>query len=149
VERRSIRRTACAGAIAAAIIGAAAAGGGSAEAAEQAPVIGCGPASPRGIIARVRPGDCVMYSLGTGDAGYWSIRGITWRSWGGRVAPARGTSVGRNPESGEVIRHPARVRATGLRRGCDGRPWYSRARVSVGFGWVTLRLATCPGPLPD
>jgi len=118
-------------------------------AAPQAPVIACGPAGPRGIIARIRPGDCVMYNLGSGDAGYWSIRGIRWRSWGGRVAPARGTSVGRNLESGEVIRRPARVRATGLRNGCDGRLWYSRARVTVGFGWVTLRLATCPGPLPD
>lgn len=146
---RPIRRPGTLGLLAAALIAAVVAGGDGASAAAPAetPVIGCGPASPRGIIARVRPGDCVMHSLGTGDAGYWSIRSIRWRGWGGRVAPANGTSVGRQIETGEVIRLPAKVRATGLRRGCDGRLWYSRARVSVGHGWVTLRLATCPGPV--
>lgn len=117
--------------------------------ASDTPRVGCGPASPRGIIARVRPGDCVLYSLGTGDAGYWSVRGLRWAGWGGRIAPAAGTSVGRNPETGAVIRRPVRVRLRGLRRGCDGRRWYSRARVTGGFGGVTLVLATCPGPLPD
>jgi hypothetical protein len=145
-----IARTALLCAVVALLLGAGAAAAAPAEAAApDTPVIGCGPAGPRGIIARVRPGDCVMYSVGMGDAGYWSIRRMTWSSWGGRIAPARGTSVGRNPETGEVVRRPARLQARGLRRGCDGRRWYSRVRVTVGFGWATLRLATCPGPLPD
>ncbi len=119
----------------------------SAAPAPDTPRVGCGPAGPRGIIARVRPGDCVMYSLGTGDAGYWSIRGIRWEGWGRRIAPGDGASVGRNPETGQVIRRPVRVLLRALRRGCDGRRWYSRARVTGAFGGVTLRLATCPGPL--
>ena len=72
--------------IAAALAAAPGADRAAAQAAET-PVIGCGPAGPRGITARVRPGDCVMYSLGTGDAGYWSIRNIRWRSWAGGSPP--------------------------------------------------------------
>jgi hypothetical protein len=109
----------------------------------------CGPAGPRGVIPRVRPGSCVLHGVGSGDLGYWPLRRLRWRAWRRTVARAVGVTVGRNPETGDVLRTRVTVRATRPRRGCDGRLWFTRARLSIRGGALTLVLATCPGPPPD
>jgi len=112
----------------------------------EVPVVGCGPVGRRGIVARIRPGDCVVYDQGSGDAGYFSIRNLRWRSWGPAAATARAVSVGRQFETLRVIRTPVLVRFSGAGRGCDGRLWFTKARISFSSGgFYTADLAGCPG----
>jgi hypothetical protein len=92
---------------------------------------------------RARPGACVILQPGRGDAGYWALRELRWRGWGRVPALAVGVAQGRPPEPGDARRLRVRLSLSGLRRGCDGRLWYSRARIDVRGGSVLSRLPTC------
>lgn len=100
-----------------------------------------------GDVARARPGTCVILGLGFGDAGYFALRNLRWTGWGTPSAAARGVHLSVGFETEVVTRIPARVTLGRLRRGCDGRRWYTAVRVSLNGGRpLGMRLPSCPGP---
>lgn len=101
-----------------------------------------------GDVGRVRPGACAILGLGMGDAGYWSLRELRWTRWGTKSAVATGVSQSRPLTGGGARRLRVRVDLTRLVEGCDGRRWYSRARMETRFGVQRLRLPTCAGRRP-
>lgn len=96
------------------------------------------------ITAKRRPRACVFQDERyLGDAGYNEVRGLGWASWAGSTAGARGVSVGYDYAKDALVRSPVAVRLSRAVRGCDGRLWFSRARV----GSIRVHLPTCPGAL--
>lgn len=100
-----------------------------------------------GDTGRAKPGTCVILGLGFGDAGYHALRNLRWTGWGAPTATARGIHMSVGFETEAVTRIPARVTLGRLRRGCDGRRWYTSVRVSLNGGRpLGMRLPSCPGP---
>lgn len=110
----------------------------------EVPVVGCNRQGK--IAARVRPGACVFQDQRyPGDAGYNEVQGLRWTGWGEDAASSPGVAVGYSFATESVVRRPTQVRLSAPRRGCDGRLWYSRARILYSGRWSAVELPTCPG----
>lgn len=96
-------------------------------------------------VGRTRPAACVVLGLGLGDSGYFDLRALRWSSWGAPAATARGNYLAVGFETGTVRRIAVRVTLTRPRRGCDGRRWYTRIRITDATSGFVMRLPTCPG----
>lgn len=96
--------------------------------------INCGPRvalASSAIVARQHPRKCDIWGEPPNVANLRLLRRARWSGWGTDSAVANGRLLNTQPGMGGPASYPARVRLFRIRRGCDGRRYYTRVQVAV------------------
>src|ERR1700728_4433848 len=143
-----MRRTRLAGLIAA--TGLLGAGSLAAASATKSVDVNCYPPTPQSVTPvlqeRAHPERCALQGEPESEADLVQLTHAHWSGWGGASAVTDAQALNNQPGMGGPASYPIHVTLSDIRRGCDGKLFYTRARVSSSYGTGKLRLTpTCKG----
>lgn len=94
--------------------------------------------------ARQHPTSCDIQGEPEDEADLLQLTQAGWSGWGAASAEAHGQARNNHPGMGGPSSYPVSVSLFRIRSGCDGRRFYTRARITTSYGTGTLRLVpTC------
>jgi hypothetical protein len=95
--------------------------------------VNCGPRvdTSSAVVARQHPRKCNIWGEPPNIANLRLLRRMRWSAWGTASAVASGRLLNAQPGMGGPTSYPVRVRLFRIRRGCDGRLYYTRAQAAV------------------
>lgn len=94
--------------------------------------------------ARQHPTSCDIQGEPEDEADLLQLTQADWSGWGAASAEAHGQALNNHPGMGGPSSYPVSVSLFRIRSGCDGRRFYTRARITTSYGTGTLRLVpTC------
>jgi hypothetical protein len=93
---------------------------------------------------RAHPERCALQGEPESEADLVQLVHAHWSGWGSASAVAVGQALNNQPGMGGPASYAVHVTLSDIRRGCHGRIFYTRARVSSTYGTGQLRItATC------
>jgi hypothetical protein len=112
--------------------------------------VNCYPPNARSVTPelqeRAHPERCALQGEPESEADLVQVTHAHWSGWGSASAVTEAQALNNQPGMGGPASYPIHVTLSGIRRGCDGKRFYTRALVSSRYGTGKLRLTpTCKG----
>jgi hypothetical protein len=112
--------------------------------------VNCYPPNPHSVTPelqeRAHPERCALQGEPESEADLVQLTNAHWLGWGSASAVTKAQALNNQPGMGGPASYPIQVTLSDIRRGCDGKLFYTRAQVSSSYGTGRLRLTpTCKG----
>jgi hypothetical protein len=97
-----------------------------------------------------RPAACNLTGEPLNEGDLAIVRHAQWSGWGTGSATASGQALDPHPDPGVPAAVAVRIELSHVQRGCRGRLYYTRARVTTRYGTGTTDLsASCDQTMPS
>jgi hypothetical protein len=101
------------------------------------------------FLPRQHPSLCHIYGEPENEAHHLGLARAHWSHWGTSSATASGRALNNHPGMGGPASVPVQVRLYRIRRGCNGRLYYTRVEIKRGSSTGTLRVTAGCKSIPQ